>query len=803
MSSNKVIFLLLCISFCVASFAQSPNDELDAFSGKFIKAVRAHEKQRALLVTDKVVFSKGENIWFKAFILNTISQKISYRNGFIFVDLVNEDDSVVKKIILDAANQPLNSRIVLPKAMAPGYYWLRAYTRQMVEEGDVNGMCVKPVYIGNNNDELPALKKSSSSQDSSLVVNFYPEGGAIMTGIGSTVAMHISNKSGASLSVSGSIKDNRDTTVTSFSTNINGVGKFVFEPSRYKKYKAVINWQGKQLSYPLPPFNFFAAQLSVIKQPTAYKFRILLEDSIYREDFKSYLIGVSRDSLVFASIGKGQYEVAVEDQKLPAGIAVFYLFDKDFKLLSERSVHVNNENVHINTAIEKNVYGLEEKVMMNLSITDAEQHPVTALVTLSIADTLAADGASKCSMDNLSATDVQAMDNFFLAQHECISNEEKDLFMLVKNNTYQQFNTSVTQKPLTDTDSLLYIKGTVLNDKKEPFVNAVLTLLSKSATSTMNSSTTDAKGHFRFPFEYYADSTEFAIQVVDDQGRTQQTVIIFDTINYPVLKTPGILKKYLPLQGKELKKYFTHYYSDEFINTAKNALPVVSVNTKKKVNYTEAKRVSSNSAILTSDVLDEKTSPGFAVLRVGGLHVVNGVLLVNGLTSLKAPDVTSEPLLLVDGVEISKSAGGGEGSPTLNFLNSLNSKDIDFIEVLKGPEGASYGVRGGNGVILVNMLNTRRETGESKANFNSFYATGVSRPVSFPNMNYQEKGIKPATNGDNRSTLFWSGNFLFKDISSTSFTFYTSDVPATYVGTIFGITNKGELLYKTVKFQSK
>jgi len=39
------------------------------------------------------------------------------------------------------------------------------------------------------------------------------------------------------------------------------------------------------------------------------------------------------------------------------------------------------------------------------------------------------------------------------------------------------------------------------------------------------------------------------------------------------------------------------------------------------------------------------------------MHLLNGVLVMNGLTSMKAPDLTSEPLLLINGAEASLSPG--------------------------------------------------------------------------------------------------------------------------------------------------
>ncbi|MEO8712505.1 MAG: hypothetical protein ABI405_10300, partial [Parafilimonas sp.] len=434
---NKLICLLLCIACTTFAKAQSANtNSLDSFSAKLITNIRATEKQRAYLVTDKSVYSAGEYIWFKAFLLNTVSQKISTISNFLFVDVVNDKDEVINRVILDAANRQLNSRVRLPDTLTGGYYWLRAYTTQMAET-DTNDICVKPLYVVGKTEYSKHIvaKNNAINKDDTPTISFYPEGGNILPWISSTVALQASNKNGEPLPVSGYIKDNHDTVITQFTTNANGLTKFDFEPSGYRQYRAVINWQGNELSYALPPFNFYTGQLSVTKQSGNYKLRVLLGDSIYTKDALTYLIAISKDSVVFASIGKGQYEVNVGEKKLPGGIATFYLFDKDFKLLSERSVYVNPNNVEVNIATDKNMYASKDKVTLTLSITDAAQQVVPSLVAVSVSDSVFSSEQQQCTFNN--DFNLHSIDNLFLATNNCFNDDDIDLIMLTKNNTYQ------------------------------------------------------------------------------------------------------------------------------------------------------------------------------------------------------------------------------------------------------------------------------------------------------------------------------------------------------------------------------
>ncbi|MEP6847044.1 MAG: hypothetical protein ABI861_13620, partial [Panacibacter sp.] len=98
MCFTKIFFLLLIVAFISANAeGQNTNTNLlDSFSAKVITSIRANEKQRAYIATDKSVFMAGEYVWFNAFLLNAVSQKLSSRTRFLFVDVVNDNDSVIK-----------------------------------------------------------------------------------------------------------------------------------------------------------------------------------------------------------------------------------------------------------------------------------------------------------------------------------------------------------------------------------------------------------------------------------------------------------------------------------------------------------------------------------------------------------------------------------------------------------------------------------------------------------------------------------------------------------------------------------
>jgi len=696
------MLVYLCLMLCLSAYSQDQQQNLlDSISGKLITAIRSQARPRAYLITDKSIFKAGESLWFRGFLLNSISQKVTSRNKYLFVDLVNEKDSVVSILLLNASTQQLDGQINLPVNISPGYYWLRAYTRQMAE-GDSNNCFVKPIYVISQNgkpaSKINVTKATAGKSDDTPIMNFYPEGGAIITGANSTVAFLIQNFEGKPVVAEGYIKDSRDSIVSHFSSNKAGFGKFDLFPSSFRKYKAYLTWKGKEISYPLPSFNFYAAQIAVTKQKDGNRMlRILLEDSLYKEDLPTYVIGISKDSLCFAGIGRGLYELAIPEQKFPEGIATFYLYDNNLRLLSERSIYIKENNLIVKASVDKNVYDKRDKVNLTVSITEAANHPVSSLFSVSVTDTAFSNPDDECTFPDFNNS--RSINNITLSHMACLTDEDIDIIMLLKNKSLRQEDQSrnlVNASP-DNSDSLLFIKGKVLDEKNQPAPNKILTLLSNNGNTFFLTDTTDYTGQFSFPIFDYADNTQFAIEARNLNNKSANVKIVRDSVTFPKFTTPTFLKHYFTAEPVFTGKYRNAYLDTAYINSGTHSLPVVKVIGEKEVNYNQSKRVSSSSTIIAADKLDERQSVGNIVQQVGGVHKLNGYLIINGLTAMKAPDRGSEPLILIDGAEApSPGVSVGDVSPAISILNSLSPKDIDFIEVLKGGDALIMGL----GVVM-------------------------------------------------------------------------------------------------------
>jgi TonB-linked SusC/RagA family outer membrane protein len=101
-------------------------------------------------------------------------------------------------------------------------------------------------------------------------------------------------------------------------------------------------------------------------------------------------------------------------------------------------------------------------------------------------------------------------------------------------------------------------------------------------------------------------------------------------------------------------------------------------------------------------ITQNSSAPGGNIsVRVRGTNSING---------------TSEPLYIVDGIQISNGGGVNDVSP----LSTINPSDIESVEVLKDASAtAIYGSRGANGVVLITTK--RGQSGSTRVSYDGYY----------------------------------------------------------------------------------
>ena len=811
----KSIIFISFLFFTIATKAQTNIDNIDSLAGRFISDLRAGTTEKLIVQTNKNIFAAGEELWFKAYIINSLSHKYFSHSKTLYVDLVNEKDTAIAQLLLNIPSERTEGMIRLKDSLPEGYYWLRVYTAT-IQKYDTNAVFVSPIYVVNKKfpstfiSTVAPIKETRISTKAPLLL-FYPEGGEIIAGTNTTIAIKAEDEFGSPLKVEGFINDNLDSSaLTWFKTDsITGLGKISFFVSKSKNYAANFKWEKQFIKLPLPLVNLYASQISIKDQtPTTLKVVVAQGDSLYKKGKQSYLLGINKDSLCFASVGVDMYELSIPKSNFPAGISKLLLFNEAQEVVSERTIFITKPKEELFISTDKENYAPRDKVVLTLYKGDSVLHPNFTALSVAVSD----DNTVKQTSDltnNENALLVEPTKNY----------DELALLtqpMIFKGKKYSKeaiANKAVVQQANLPVDTLFSnIKGRIINKKKLAVANRIVTLYANKRFSIFDTDTTNARGEFTFTVPPYLDSVAFTLQVTALKGyKVDEKIVIDVTSPFPKFSTPLSLKKKFSIDDVELVTNLRNTnFKDIYRGTGKEWLQSVIVKSSIKANtYNTSKRVSNFSQILTGEAI-QKINPidaSTAMLMIPGLHLRGSFLTLGGVTSfsLSAKD---EPLLIVDGVMVAGGNGPQSdtnegmsmdfpGSPVMAEISKISPDIIDFVEVMRGPEAAYYGARGGNGVIIINT--------QRKSNFSSHYeqfGTLVYYPASYhlaPAYNmpdYSNLDIKKASFKDNRSTIYWNGHLYTNPNGKAEVEFYTGDVSTNYTISVLGITASGEIIQK-------
>ena len=810
-------FCFIFIFFVVKpTNAQTNIENTDSLAGRFISDLRASTTEKLFVQTNKNIFAAGEELWFKAWIVNSLSHKYFSHSKTLFVDVVNEKDSAVSQLLLNIPSEKTEGRIKLSDSLREGFYWLRLYTAT-IQKYDTNSIFVVPIYVVSklhpSNLEFitePVKEIKTSNQPPRL--QFFPEGGEIIAGTNSTIAIKAVDEFGVPVKVEGYINDNIDTSaLTWFTTDsVTGLGKVVFFVSKSKNYAANFKWRNQTFKSLLPFVNHYGSQIAIKDQtPTTIKLVVSQGDSLYKKGKQSYILGFSRDSLCFASVGVDMYELSIPKSNFPAGISTFLLFNEAQEVVSERTVFITKPKEELFITTDKENYLPREKVILTLYKGDSVLHPNFTALSVAVTD----DNTVKEPSDlNNVANNTSLFEPFQIYEDLALLTAP----MIFKGKNYSKeslANKIVIKQSALPVDTLFSnIKGRILNRKKIAVANRIVTLYTNKRFYLFDTDTTNAKGEFEFKVPPYLDSVAFTLQVSNLKGGKMDEKIIIDVNSpFPKFPTPISLKKKFSIEDKDLVTNLRNTdVKDIYMGTGKEWLKSVFVKSSIKANsYNTSKRISLFSRIITGEAIQQMnpTDASTAMLMIPGLHMRGGYLTLGGVTSFTI-SAKDEPLLIVDGVMVGGGNGpqsdtnegmfmGFQGSPVMAEMSKISPDIIDFVEVLKGPEAAFYGSRSSNGVILINtqrksnFRNHFEQYGTLEYYPNSYYLAPLFNMPDYSNLD-----IKKASFKDSRSTLYWNGHVYTSPSGKAKLEFYTGDLSTTYTISVTGITASGEIIQK-------
>ncbi|RZL06652.1 MAG: TonB-dependent receptor, partial [Pedobacter sp.] len=163
--------LALFVLVCALGY-KADDDPFAALLKKLESYLEKYPQEKVHIHLDKPYYAIGDDIWVKAYVMNAQTSAPSTISSAIYIELINEKDSIKQQIKLPVISGLSWGDFKLPDSLNEGNYRIRAYTQWMKNAGS-DFFFDKTIKIGNSwsNSVFTSTNYAFSKQDADEKVN--------------------------------------------------------------------------------------------------------------------------------------------------------------------------------------------------------------------------------------------------------------------------------------------------------------------------------------------------------------------------------------------------------------------------------------------------------------------------------------------------------------------------------------------------------------------------------------------------------------------------------------------------------
>lgn len=835
MSLFRAVLLLFAITVALASWNSSTLTPLNRIIVSVDRYHQNYPQEKFFVHTDKPFYVIGETIWFKVYGVLATSHIPLTPSGLVYVDLLDKEGKIlIRKHIRIEKGGGIGDILLDPQWKVSGLLTLRACSAYNLnfEPGFIfqKRLAVYDAYqngvpIQERNDST--RKNNDDQRDINL--GLYPEGGHLITGLESLVAVKGTDHSGKGIPIRAKVFDANNRLITLFITNQMGFGSFSLKPTFGSKYHVDVQHEGRSFSFDVPAALETGAILSIkhLKNDTL---AIITQSNTKNLMHEAFIVGHTRGE-VFYSVSLDSTKsktLLIPTHDIQPGIAHFTFFvsvNNETVPMAERLVFVNSQHYNPDSnaiTIDPSSNAPSELRYINLNLEGHLTDSNHIYGSVSICPKLPVDQA-------FTEVDIQtylyflsdlpgAVENpgYYFDLGRVIHPKELDLLMLTHGWRRFKWEEVLSEKAL----ELKYlpengftIRGRTTNgiSKKGVSSNVFLSILHEDL-AMMNASS-NSEGYFELAGLQIDDTTNMVLNAYKISRKEKlnlknanRQALQIEISDYP---SPINATSYLPVvslqptaltsflntvrNSPSIAKAYEDIWSVDFQAVEVRATklhPVVEAHRSEMLYKEPDSRIILDSMPAlaamgaTSSVYDIiRRLPGVEIHRVndGKIAIIRGIATIKG---------DPRAMVLLNGVKISDAT-----------LNDFPVDNIAFIDVLRNTSKAN--IYGSNtGVIAIYTKTAEGIKGNHKP---MDYAINMKHPGYYRAREFFNAEISaPEVDVDQppyQSTLLWEPDLVFsKDSPAIKIPFYVTDRKSEYSVTLHGITSEGYPISEKVNF---
>jgi TonB-dependent SusC/RagA subfamily outer membrane receptor len=763
--------------------------------------------EKVYLHTDRSIYSAGEELWFKIYLLDGKSHTPLAGANNVYVDLVDAGGKTVIRKPYFVENGTADGSFTINDSLGTGVYTLYAYTNYLRNFG-IGTFFKKEItlsrieitgagqVIAQEADTIP----ERVVEEKGIALRFMPEGGYLPENLYHKLAFRISGPGGKGINLRGVIKDQNGSIKDSLIATFRGMGVLSFRAEPGERYYALLNeFPADTFVLPqpadVPQFQYMGHKDSIVE----FRFR----DGGRHRGSQFYIVVKARGEILFyvpKKFNTSESIVKLHRRVFSPGINEVVLMDGNFVPLSERLVFMPGAaHAPITLSTPKEIYSTREKTRVTFRLDDVEDRAAGGSFSLAVLNLEQAglkdipDGniLSYLELESEIRGGIEDPGYYFSHPYDSVK-EQLDLLLLTQGwRKYiwdKAFTDSLTEMNYTR-EAGLTIGGRAQRLLKNTGVENGNIILMIPQEFILAETQTDSNGYFYFDRMVLYDSTKIVVQSRNSNNKANTRLVDAGLIYEPPPLFPPVPKE---VNLTELRNYnrnaYSRYVSNSYYNFDNSTIlidEVTVVHKKKEEDDGHFRMYSQASSVID---VEEELVGGYSDLLLFLQGRVAGLLIMGDRVSIRGAQ--GSPLFILDGFEID-----------MEMARTIPLEQVDKIEVLKDAANtAVFGLRGGNGVIAIYtrrgeldysaypLLDVIAKSIEGFGRSKQFYMPDYSTPLKDP------------SRIDHRATLYWEPNLVPDATGTASLEYYNSDDTGKVVIITEGILNNGKAGVSTASY---
>lgn len=838
---KKILFVFATIIVFLPGLAQnnsSASAKLTGFARNAALFSRNYTQEKAYLHFDNTAYFLNETIWFKAYVVNALSNTPTSMSKTLHVELRNAEGHMIegKKLLL--TNGIGFGEFFLPDSLPGGFYEIRAFTRAMVNFGEdvifsrVFPVFDKPVSNGAYDDRLmtprkyaiPDLRNNPPTSDN-LNVEFFPEGGKLIQGTRSNLAFKVFDDKGRSLDAMVILHDAQNKSIAEQNTKHLGMGKFVFDVMS-TNYWAEVRVGTDKKSFNLPTVHLSGYSL-FCENSTSDSISINIQKSNDLSEIDSLALLVTSkgkiiDFYTFHVPNQG-HRIGINSKKWPAGVYQYTLYDTNGQQQADRMLFkYPNLTPNLKIETDKSTYKPFEKVQLTISSLDTLNTRYGTSISLAVRDaakSIAGNSDNQTLATNLLlSSDLKGyIENplWYFTEKTTERLEALDLLMLTQNGRRYPWEYMSGLKPFNAPHPIeegILVDGeirSILLKKLVPDVELTY-WLKRGTEATSGKTKSDSAGFFHFIVNMYDDWELSLASFVKEKQKDLRIMLhrsFSPKVKWLSAKDQEVWLNNAPFTPRNIKKDSTNIlglvsYTEK---STESVLGSKELNLKEYV-ITEEKKETFSVLATRKASLSYKLDEEIDLLRDMGKaespSIIDFLEQTNPFITITYDSSTGDPSgVMYKGKNASFRIYPSKKSTSMQSSNihnwqSLLLEDIEEILILEDFDVLSMSEEGfDNSYVVIAIYLYDQERRKEVLGVRKTTIKGYALPKTFYSPTYTPSSVD--LEPDYRRTLYWNPDFYLdpKTGKKTLDFFHSKDSNKGIIIHAEGITGNGTLLH--------